>query len=107
MRATAGSDGEERPRKTESASRCREGEDGAVNLNTAGPVRATLCSFTSITGAQIETEVFVSKSWNEKNVQGWLGCVPDSMRDDRFVLIVARMLPLRTSLIKPRDLQSS
>ena len=28
--------------KMASASRCREGEDGAVNWKTAGPVRATL-----------------------------------------------------------------
>jgi hypothetical protein len=26
----------------ESASRCRDGDDGAVNSNTAGPVSATL-----------------------------------------------------------------
>lgn len=37
----AGSRGE-RLRKIESASRCRVGEEGAVNWNTAGPVRATL-----------------------------------------------------------------
>lgn len=31
------------PRKTASASRCRSGEDGAVNWKTAGAESATLC----------------------------------------------------------------
>ena len=30
------------PRKIARASRCRDGEDGAVNWKTAGPVNATL-----------------------------------------------------------------
>lgn len=73
----------ETPANMERASRCRSGDDGAVNLKTAGPVSATLIYIA------ISTTVVHSDR----------GELPDAVRNDRFVNHISRMLVLRTGLV--------
>ncbi len=77
-------------RKMESASRCLDGEEGAVNWKTAGDVSETLFF------RMKSQRWFVRKHWHDK---------PDSMRDDWLLRIVPGMIPLRTRLVITRNLR--
>ena len=86
--------------KMASASRCRDGAEGAVNWKTAGPVRATLLG---VMGGQLYGEETVGGRGRAGEFFAVLR-LPDAVGHNRVVDLVSRMLVLWSSLVESGNL---